>query len=276
MKSYHLNGFMLACAVACFPVFRAGAQQSKESAEPIDAETVARWSAPYRGWTYCPEAVIPADYRIPGAEDFHSYDVPCVYQLPGKPDIWYMSFIGFNGKGYNSFVAESDDLIHWKNPKVAMGFGAEGKFDYGGCVVGAYLYDSWDVRAPRTLQQKDGRYWTLYGAYPRQGAYELRPGYEGVATSIDGLQWTKASEEPILSVYQKDCREWEKDCIYQPWLVEHDGAYYNFYNAANGGIEQMGLALSNDLIHWVRYPFNPVVKNGLSAGGWDASFASDA
>ncbi|MDR1887004.1 MAG: hypothetical protein LBQ70_03730, partial [Prevotellaceae bacterium] len=179
MKLYHLNGFMLACAVVCFPVFRAGAQQSKESAEPIDAETVARWSAPYRGWKYYPEAVIPADYGIPGSEDFHSYDVPCVYQLPGKPDIWYMSFIGFNGRGYNSFVVESDDLIHWKNPKVAMGFGAEGQFDYGGCVVGAYLYDSWDIRAPRTLRQKDGRFWTLYGAYPRQGAYELRPGYEG-------------------------------------------------------------------------------------------------
>ncbi|MDR1895757.1 MAG: hypothetical protein LBR10_03090 [Prevotellaceae bacterium] len=276
MKLYHLNKFILTYAVVCVTLFRVDAQQSKESAEPIDSVTIAQWSAPYRGWSYYPEAVIPADYKIPGAEDFHSYDVPCVYQLPDKPDIWYMSFIGFNGKGYNSFVAESDDLIHWKNPKVAMGFGTEGTFDYGGCVVGAFLYDSWDIKAPRTICKKDDKYWTLYGAYPRQGGYELRPGYEGVATSSDGLQWTKASEEPILSVYQKDCKEWEKDCIYQPWLVEHDGIYYNFYNAANGGIEQMGLTLSNDLIHWVRYPFNPVVKNGINPGGWDASFASDA
>ena len=34
----------------------------------------------------------------------------------------------------------------------------------------------------------------------------------------------------------------EKDCIYQPWLIEHTGVYYNIYNAANGQIEQMGLA----------------------------------
>jgi predicted GH43/DUF377 family glycosyl hydrolase len=169
---------------------------------------------------------------------------------------------------------ESVDLIHWTNPKLAMGFGKEGEFDYGGCVVGAYLYDSWDVKAPRTIRKKDNKYWTLFGCYPKQGGYELRPGYEGVATSSDGFCWTRASDHPILSVYQKDCKEWEKDCIYQPWLVEHDGAYYNFYNAAQGSIEQMGLALSNDLIHWVRYPLNPVVSN--RPGGYDSDFSSDA
>jgi predicted GH43/DUF377 family glycosyl hydrolase len=266
--------FVTAC-ITCLSVCHAnGRQTGGESAQPVDAETVRQWSAPYRGWTYHPDPVIPADYRIPGAEDFHSYDVPCVYQTPDSPDVWYMSFIGFNGKGYNSFVAESRDLVHWTNPRLAMGFGAEGEFDHGGCVVGAYLYDSWDVKAPRTLRRNDGRYWTLYGCYPLQGGYELRPGYEGVAASDDGLHWTRASGEPILSVHQKDCREWERDCIYQPWLVEHDGTYYNFYNAARGGVEQMGLALSNDLLHWVRYPFNPVVGN--RPGGYDAEFASDA
>jgi predicted GH43/DUF377 family glycosyl hydrolase len=269
MKKY----FIWICSMM-FCAYCAHAQQSTESTQPIDATTMAQWSAPYRGWTYYPEPVIPSDYKIAGAEDFHSYDVPCVYQIAGKPDVWYMSFIGFNGKGYNSFVVESDDLIRWKNPQLAMGFGKEGEFDYGGCVIGAYLYDSWDVRAPRTIRKKDGKYPTLYGCYPRQGDYELRPGYEGVAASEDGLRWTRASDEPILSVFQKDCKEWEKDCIYQPWLVEHEGAYYNFYNAAHGGIENMGLALSNDLIHWVRYPFNPVV--GTRSGGYDSDFASDA
>jgi predicted GH43/DUF377 family glycosyl hydrolase len=246
---------------------------AQETIQPIDAETLYQWSSPYRGWNYYPDAVIPSDFKIPGLEDFHSYDVPCVYQLEGKPDIWYMSFIGFNGKGYNSFVVESDDLIHWKNPQLAMGFGKEGEFDHGGCVIGGYLYGNWEVEAPRILKKKDGKYWTLYGCYPKQGAYELRPGYEGLAVSDDGIHWTKASDEPILSIYQSDCKTWEKDCIYQPWLVEHEGTYYNFYNAANGGLEQSGLAFSNDLIHWVRYPYNPVV--GIRAGGYDEKFASD-
>jgi predicted GH43/DUF377 family glycosyl hydrolase len=168
---------------------------------------------------------------------------------------------------------ESVDLVHWKNPKLAMGFGKEGEFDYGGCVVGAYLYESWDIRTPRTIRKKDGKYWTLYGCYPKQGSYEMPPGYEGVATSDDGLRWTRASDEPVLSVHQKDSKEWEKFSIYQPWLVEHEGAYYNFYNAGSGKTEQTGLAISNDLIHWVRYPFNPVVGN--RPGHYDASMAAD-
>jgi predicted GH43/DUF377 family glycosyl hydrolase len=244
-----------------------------ESPTPFDRETLRRWSVPFRGWAYHPDPVIPADYSIPGAEDFHSYDVPCVFQLEDKPGVWYMSFIGFNQAGYNSFVVESDDLIHWKNPQLAMGFGPEGAFDRGGCVIGAYLYHDWDIRAPRTLRKLDGKYRTLYGCYPRQGGYELRPGYEGVAASDDGIHWQRAADEPILSVHQKDCKAWEKDCIYQPWLVEHEGTYYNFYNAAQGPVEQIGLALSNDLKHWVRYPFNPVLRN--RPGGYDEQFCSD-
>jgi predicted GH43/DUF377 family glycosyl hydrolase len=184
-----------------------------------------------------------------------------------------MAFIGFNGKGYNSFVVESDDLINWKNPRLAMGFGKKGEFDFGGCVIGAFLYEDYGVKSPRILKKKDGKYWTLYGCYPKQGGYELRPGYEGVAASNDGITWTRASNEPILSVFQQDKKDWEKDCIYQPWLVEHQGTYYNIYNAANGHTEKMGLALSNNLTHWVRYPFNPVIDN--CKDGYDSRLAAD-
>ena len=123
-----------------------------------------------------------------------------------------------------------------------MGYGPEGEFDHGGVVLGAYLYESYGLKDERVLKNYNGRFWSLYGAYPRQGGYELRPGYEGVASSADGIVWSRASDDPILSVYQQDCGEWEKDCIYQPWLVEHQGQFYDFYNAANGSIEQLGAA----------------------------------
>jgi predicted GH43/DUF377 family glycosyl hydrolase len=248
------------------------AGMAQEWAGDIDSATVAEWSRPYEGWYYYPEPVIASDYKIAGYGDFRNFDVPMVYQLEGDGK-WYMSFIGFDGKGYNTFVVESDDLVHWENPRLAMGFGAEGEFDHGGCVLGAYLYDTLAVDRARHLKHRDGLYWSLYGCYPRQGGYELRPGYEGVAVSDDGLRWRRVEKEPVLSVFQSDVRRWESDCIYQPWLVEHEGTYYNFYNAAEGGQEQSGLALSNDLVHWVRYPFNPVVGN--RRGEWDENFASD-
>jgi beta-xylosidase len=106
-----------------------------------------------------------------------------------------MSFIAFNGQGYNSFVTESTDLLHWTNPRLAMGFGKKGEFDFGGCVIGAYLYESYGIKAPRRLKRRDGKFWTLYGCYPRQGSYELRPGYEAQFASDakvfrDGDHWT--------------------------------------------------------------------------------------
>jgi hypothetical protein len=226
----------------------------------IDAATVEQWSKKFLGWHYWPRHVFPARPEIPGAVALQSTDVPTVYQLPGD-ERWYMSFIGYDGRGYQSFVAESDELIHWKKFRLAMGYGPKGEFDHGGVVLGAYLYESYDLKARRTLKRHRGKYWSLYGAYPRQGGYELRPGYEGIAASNDGLAWARAKKQYILSVHEKDRGEWEKDCIYQPWLVEHRGKYYNFYNAANGRVEQMGLATSTDLLTWKRHAGNPILRN---------------
>ena len=245
----------------------------KKSIE-IDDKSIKEWSAEFRDWHYYPDHVIPAEPGIKGFEDIEMTDVPTVFQLP-EDKIWYMTFIGFDGSGYQSFIAESEDLIHWNNMRLAMGYGPEGEFDYGGVVLGAYLYEDYDIKAPRRLKKKDGKFYSLYGAYPRQGGYELRPGYEGVALSEDGFTWRRAKEEPILSIYQEDCAEWEKDCIYQPWLIEHKDMYYNFYNAADGQIEQVGVAISSDLLNWKRHKHNPVIPIGPK-GSYNEKFSSDS
>lgn len=241
-------------------------------AQTISSEDMAAWSAPYRHWHYYSNHVIPAKPKILGFESFHNTDNPTVYQRPGDAK-WYMSFIGFNGQGYNSFVAESNDLVRWKHLGQSMGFGPKGEFDHGGCAVGAYLYESYDIKSPRVLKKINNMYWTLYGCYAHQGGYELRPGYEGVACSQDGLRWRRAKDAYILSVHDKDCQAWEKDCIYQPWLVEHDGRYFDFYNAANGGREQTGMATSLDILSWTRHADNPIVRNRPK--GYDEDFCSD-
>ncbi len=245
-----------------------------ESAFNIDKQTLKLWSEPYRGWHYHPEHVILPEPGIQGFEDVMMTDVPTVFQLNGD-EKWYMSFIGYDGTGYQSFIAESQDLVLWDHMRLAMGYGPEGGFDHGGVVLGAYLYEDYGIKSPRILKKKDGNYYSLYGAYPLQGGYELRPGYEGVAWSEDGLSWERAADEPILSVFQEECGTWEKDCIYQPWLIEHEGSYYNFYNAAKGNIEQMGLATSDDLLNWKRYEHNPVIPVGAK-GSFNERFSSDS
>ncbi len=246
---------------------------AKLSADPISPDTIGAWSAPWRGWHYYPELVIPAAPDIPGHAGIEKTDVPTAFQLPDDPR-WFMSFIGFDGRGYQSYIAESTDLVHWTQPRLAMGFGEAGSFDHGGVVLGAYLYERYGTNDRRTLKKHDGKYWSLYGAYPRQGGYELRPGYEGVAVSDDGLSWRRAVDRPILSIFQDDAGAWEKDCIYQPWLVEYEGRFYNVYNAAEGGVEQSGVAFSENLLDWRRHPKNPVIPVGPK-GSFNEVFSSD-
>jgi len=236
--------------------------------EPIDAATVEAWAEPFLGWYYYPEYVIP-----PSPDDgleFKATDCPLVWEAEGE---WRMFYTGFDGRGYQTAWAASDDLVHWEPRGLAMGFGKEGAYDHGGVTFGGMLFESYDLRAPRRPKRWNGRYWVLYGCYPRQGGYELRPGAEGLAWSEDGVTWHRHSADtPILSI--EGAESWEQDCIYQPWLVEHDGRFYNFYNAAQGSTEQMGLAESTNLIEWTRHPANPIVRNG-PAGSYDEQFCSD-
>jgi predicted GH43/DUF377 family glycosyl hydrolase len=270
----HLFSFLIICCFCMGAFAGAGAPPTNSAPDStaIDTETLAKWSAPYRNWHYWPTHVIPESPKLPGGTNVIGTDVPTIFQIAGD-EKWYMSFVAFDGRGYQSYVAESTNLLDWGNYRLAMGYGPTNEFDHGGRVIGAYLHESYDIKAPRLLKKRDGKYWTLYGAYPLQGGYELRPGSEGLAVSDDGLTWRRAKEQPILSIHDPDTADWEKSCIYQPWLLEHNGRFFNFYNAAKGSREQTGLAFSTDLVNWMRYPGNPIIRN--RPNGYDSGFASD-
>ncbi len=234
----------------------------------IDQKTVRQWSERFRGWHYYPEYVLPPNPD--DSMDTVKTDCPLVWRWKCK---WRMFYTSFNGQGYQTGLAVSDDLIHWTPKGTAMSFGKKGAYDHGGVTFGGMLFESYDLEAPRIPKKHKGKYWILYGCYPKQGGYELRPGAEGMAWSSDGDTWHRYSEDiPILSI--QGAAEWEKDCIYQPWLVQYQGKFWNFYNAANGSIEQMGLVTSSDLVDWTRYPGNPIVRNG-GPGSFNEKFCSD-
>ena len=159
----------VACLWTTMIVLPASAHSAEASGTTVDAATLDAWALPFRDWHYWPAHVIPSKPVVEGFGGVMMTDVPCVYQLPGEENVWYMSFAGFDGKGYQSFVARSTDLIHWKQLGLAMGFGLDGQFDHGGRVIGAFLYESYDLKAPRVLKKHNGAYWTLYGSYAATG-----------------------------------------------------------------------------------------------------------
>lgn len=83
-----------------------------------------------------------------------------------------------------------------------------------------------------------------------------------IAPVSDGFKrhsWKQISNEPLL----KPELDWEMNCIEAASVFENQGKYYMFYAGAfNYEGQQIGLAVSDDLIHWTRTSDLPVLPKG--------------
>lgn len=204
-----------------------------------------------------------------GTFDSHAVDCPFPFRHEGR---FWMTFIGWDGTGYQTGLAVSDDLFTWCKQGLLLGRGPRGSVTEFNVAMTCILRDN-GLHGPGTLRQVGGRYIGAYHAYPRPG-YEAGPAVIGLCTSTDLRHWQVG--EPILRPHPA-CA-WESGGLYKAWLLESSGTYYLFYNAKNRPewpwVEQTGVAMSGDLVHWERHPGNPVVRVGAN-GSFDDLFASD-
>jgi len=251
---------------------------------------VHKLSLKWRNWTYHKTYAIPPQPRGgPGLDKALLADVPTVYELPHPASAKYaMSYIIFDGTGYHSCLALSNDLLTWDlSPGVTFDRSDQpGAFDYGGLVAGGYIYDNYTITAPRTLAKVDGYHWQLYGAYASRAGYESGPGANGIAFSSDGVHWNRSSTTtPAVGPSDLQLQQWENKLIYQPFVVVHDGVVYDFYNAATKATSQETSGISwipealfpgnaGNATEWARYPQNPVLANG-PPGSHDSFQAGD-
>lgn len=208
----------------------------------------------------------------PGAFDEKSVDIPFVFWHNGA---YYMVYTGFDGVGYQSALAKSGDLLHWEFYSMLLERKpGSGRWDANGGAVTWMIKESdclWD--RPK-LRKIDGKYWLLYHSYPGTG-YEAGAAELGLAWCADeNLRDWHFLEEPVFS--WKDGGDWEAGGLYKACIVARQGKWHLFYNAKTRGepwIEQTGMAVSEDLLHWERCPKNPVLKT--DPGRWDSTFVSD-
>jgi len=180
-----------------------------------DAGQVVR---PYRGWHYYPDPIIPAAPKIPGHEKFVNTDCPACSSCPPAGTVVH-EFHRVNGQGYNSFVPKAP-TGPLEKPAPGDGFGPRGDFDHGGCVIGAFLYESYDIKALACSAPRR-EILDAIRLLPRQGGYELRPGYEGVRPATTASTGNAPRTSLFVGVRPGPWPLGE-DCIYQPWLVEHE------------------------------------------------------
>lgn len=207
--------------------------------------------------------------HVKGSYDSHGVDSPFLFK---DGERYGMTFVAWDGTGYQTGLAFSDDLLHWEKYGVILGRGPAGSVTQYNAAMTSILRDN-DLHGSGELKKVNGRYVGTWHAYPNAG-YESGPAVIGIAYSDDLLHW---EIDEALALTPDPACDWEAGGLYKSWLLEHEGTYYLFYNAKNTAtywIEQTGFATSTDLKTWTRSPLNPVLKIG-EAGSFEDRFASD-
>lgn len=208
---------------------------------------------------------------IAGSFDSRAVDCPTVFR---HKDAFYMMYIGFDGIGYQTGLARSQDLFNWEKLGCILKRGSDCEWDKVGR-AGTWILRDCDLYGSHELLKIDGKYWLFYHSYPNTG-YESGPAKIGLAwTEDESLKHWEVAPEPVLSYGNPD--QWDGGGLYKCSVVLHEGLYYMYYNAKNLAAdmwtEQIGLATSCDMLRWERHPENPLVKT--TPGAWDSLFASD-
>lgn len=203
-------------------------------------------------------------------DNYHQIDCPMVYREGGK---WYMTYVVYNGKdgtdgrGYETWLATSDDLLQWKTLGRQLCYADKG-WDMNQRAGYPALID-WTWNGSYEMAKYKGRHWMSY--FGGEGT-----GYEAIRKPLNmGMASTKGditqahpwetSPSPVLSINDKSAQWWEKLTHYKSTVYWDKNKtlgkpFVMFYNA--GGInpanqlkaERIGIALSGNMTSWRRLP----------------------
>jgi hypothetical protein len=211
-------------------------------------------------------------------------------------DVYHLWYTGYNdAKTKDRLIghATSKDGVHWNRD--ALNPLLKGDWVEDVCVVkddGTYWMFAEGVDdVAHLLTSRDGLQWTELGpldirkadgsqiaAGPRGtptvwvegGVWYLfyERGDQGVwlATSRERKVWTNVSDEPVLKMGPEP---YDATAVAFNQVFKRDGVYYAIYHANRARPWKEWttcIARSRDLIHWEKYPGNPIVERNCSSG----------
>ena len=165
---------------------------------------------------------------------------PVVIYDSGLYKMWYHGLGRVDGQPWKTYVMykESVDGINWTtfpNPVVFPGS------------------NTWDSKSvsPGAVIKENGLYHMYYNGY----SDEYANWHIGLATSVDGINWTKQPQPILLGTYG-----WEYQ-IGPTAIVKINGTYLLYYTGRNVPQYKIGVAISTDGINFTRYSGNPILTN---------------
>ena len=189
-------------------------------------------------------------------------DSPTIFNEKG---IWYMTYIVFDGNGYETWIAQSKDLLNWTSLGKILSF-APNTWDANQKAGYMSLVDiNWG--GDYSVEKFNNKYWMTYLGGKSIG-YEAGVLGVGMATSSSltkPKQWTTMTS-PILQPNDTDASWFDNQTIYKSIVIRDkqlhtQHPFVMYYNAKGdtAKYESIGMAVSDDMLSWKRLSTSPVV-----------------
>ncbi len=203
-------------------------------------------------------AVVPPD-------EGKMVDSPTVFRH-GKR--WYMTYVLYDGRGYETWLAESENLLDWQTLGRILSFGYK---EWDSSQRAGYLgLQDYKWGGSYAAGRYDGKCWMSYIGGSARG-YEAGHLSIGMAYTDGDVskahEWDRL-EAPVLRPDSTITGKWDAYTLYKSSVIKdrkkHLGApFVMFYNAkgTSTGFENIGVAVSDDMRSWRRYGLHPVLEH---------------
>ena len=210
-------------------------------------------------------------------------DCPSVFR---KGNSWYMTYILFDGRGYETWLAKSKDLLQWKTLGKILSFSDTTNADAmewdANQKAGYIALQDYNWGGTYKLQKFNNKYWMSYIGGKEKG-YEAGKLSIGIANTDKNIIQPHAWKtfDPVLSMSDIDVRWWENKKLFKSTIIWDKqktlGHPFVMYYNANGDtshntprwrwFERIGMAVSDDMMNWQRYQTDPVVHHKIGITG---------
>jgi len=131
-----------------------------------------------------------------------------------------------------------------------------------------YLHEPGWVIKDHAFVKVDSVYHVFYTRGPDYFQSQLSTKSIGHATSLDLRHWT--IQPTVFSVKEGT---WEGTALWAPFVMGMPGdGYIMYYTGVDSiGAQRIGIATSEDLFAWTRYPNNPVFRPDTAWSAWDST-----
>jgi hypothetical protein len=224
------------------------------------------------------EIKTPYKYGLILVPESNSYKIDCP-TIFLKDNQWFMSCIVFDGRGYETWLAKSNNLIDWEIMGKILSFSDTADWD-SNQKAGYPSLINYKWEGDYAINTFEDKYWISYFGGNSRG-YEkglLSIGIAYTENDPSTLHEWKRIRDPVLKSTDEDARWYDNSTMYKSSIIKDKKkltgySFVMYYNARGDslnperGAERISMAVSDDMVNWKRFGKEPLVNHHKGISG---------